>query len=201
MRLLRPHCAAAAVLLAALPVAAQTPPPAAPAPAAAAAVPDNTPVARVNGQPISALAVRRALRDIPPAKQAEVREEIINLLVDNILVEQYLVQMRIEVDDKDVEKRLEQMRTEAAKDKKDFDQELKRGELGLDELRGFIKADLRWEAFCAKQVDEAKLKAYFDANKDMFDGSAVRARHILLTPPANDPKAEAEAVAKLKAFK
>jgi hypothetical protein len=158
-------------------------------------------VARVNGQPISALAVRRALRDIPPPKQADVREEIINLLVDNILVEQYLVQMRVEVDDKDVEKRLELMRSEAAKDKKDFEQELKKGELGLDELRGFIKADLRWEAFCSKQVDEAKLKAYFETNKEMFDGSAVRARHILLTPPANDPKADAEAVAKLKAFK
>lgn len=198
---LAPCAVLAAVLLARLPAAAQTPnnPPAAAPPAAA--VPDNTPVARVNGQPVSAVAVRRALRDIPPAKQADVREEIINLLVDNILVDQYLVQMRVEVDDREVEKRLEQMRVEAIKDKKDFDQELKRGELGIDELRGFIKADLRWEAFCVKQVDEAKLKAYFDANKDMFDGSAVRARHILLTLPAHDPNAEAAAVAKLRAIK
>jgi peptidyl-prolyl cis-trans isomerase C len=35
----------------------------------------------------------------------------------------------------------------------------------------------------------------------MFDGSAVRALHILLTPAANDPKAGSEAAAKLQRMK
>jgi peptidyl-prolyl cis-trans isomerase C len=203
MRFALPPCAAAAFLLAGAAATAQTPPPA-PATTAAArsvAIPDNAVAARVNGQPILGLAVRRVLSDIPPDKQAEVREELLNQLIDNVLVEQYLLQMRVEVADQEVEKRLQEIRSQEKQQKKDLDEELKKRGVGLDELRGFIKADLRWEAFATKQTDEAKLKAYFDANKDMFDGSAVRARHILVTPPANDPKAEAEAVAKLKALK
>lgn len=191
----------AALFLAGLPAVAQTPPPAAPRPEAVAAPKAPGVAATVNGQPVPELAVQRALRGIPPAKHAEVREEVTNLLIDNLLVDQYLLQMRVEIDDKDVEKRLEEMRSEAKKEKKDFDEELKKSQLSVDELRAFIKADLRWEKFAAGQVDDAKLKAYFEANKDMFDGSSLRARHILLTVPANDPKAGSEAAAKLQRLK
>jgi parvulin-like peptidyl-prolyl isomerase len=133
------------------------------------------------------------LRGIAPAQRTQVREEIINLLVDNILVEQYLMQMKVNVDEKAVDKRLDDIRAEAKKEKKDFDEKLKESQLTVEELRGFIRADLRWEAFAAGEADEAKLKAYFDANKEMFDGSEVKARHILLTPPADDAKAVEQA--------
>jgi peptidyl-prolyl cis-trans isomerase C len=187
---------ATAFCLATLPLAAQSPP------VAPAAAPDDARVAAtVNGQPVSERAVLRALKSIPPATQAQAREEIVNLLIDNALVEQYLQQMHVEIGDADVSKRLEEIKAEAKKEKKDFDEKLKESQLAVDELRGFIKADLRWEAFCAKQTDETKLKAYFDSNKEMFDGSQVRARHILLTPPADDPKAGPEAVAKLQKIK
>ncbi len=145
--------------------------------------------------------MRRALRRVPPQKQAEAREEIVNLLVDNVLVEQYLLQMRVQVDDKAVDTRLDEMRAEAKKQNKGFDEELKNAELGLEELRAFVRADLRWEAFAAGQADEAKLRAYFDANKEMFDGSSVRARHILITLPADTPAANADAVSRLQKFK
>ena len=41
----------------------------------------------------------------------------------------------------------------------------------------------------------------FEADKDFYNGARVRARHILLTPPANDPKAAAAAIDQLKAMK
>jgi parvulin-like peptidyl-prolyl isomerase len=188
---------AVAFWLATLPLAAQSPPatPTPPAPDDARAV------ATVNGQIIPERAVRRALRSIPPATQAQAREEIVNLLIDNALVEQYLQQMRVEINEAEVDKRLEAIKAEAKKEKKDFDEKLKESQLSIDELRGFIRADLRWEAFCARQTDEAKLKTYFDSNKEMFDGSQVRARHILLTPPPDDAKAGAEAAARLQKIK
>jgi peptidyl-prolyl cis-trans isomerase C len=191
-------CVATGLLLAAIPALAQTPPatPAAPAGAATEAA-----AATVNGQPIPERAVLRALRGISAAKRGQVREEIINLLIDNSLVDQYLQQMRVAVDEKAVENRLEEIKAEARKEKRDFEANLKEGQLTIDELRGFIRADLRWEAFASSQVDDAKLKAYFESNKEMFDGSSLRARHILLTPPGDDPKAGADAVAKLQGFK
>jgi parvulin-like peptidyl-prolyl isomerase len=188
-----------ALLLTGLPAAAQTP---GAAPAAPAASPTGTgDAARVNGQPIPEFAVERALRGIPATQRSQVREEILNLLIDNQLVEQYLLQMRVQVDDQAVEKRLEEIKAEAKKEKKDFDQKLKESQLGVDELRGFIRADLRWEAFAAGQADEAKHKAYFEANKEMFDGSEVRASHILLVPAANDANAGDAAAAKLRQLK
>jgi peptidyl-prolyl cis-trans isomerase C len=175
---------------------------AAPGTAQAVSVPKSTDVAAsVNGQVILEMAVQRALRGIPAVQRAQVREEVINLLIDNVLVDQYLLQLKVNVDEKAVDKRLDEIRADAKKDKKDFDEKLREGQLGIDELRTFIRADLRWEAFAASQVNETKLKAYFDANKEMFNGSAVKARHILLTPPVDDPKAGSEAVAKLQRFK
>ncbi len=187
---------AAAILLSGLPAGAQNP-----SPSGAPAPQKDAVAATVNGQTVSEFAVRRALRRVPPQKQAEAREEIVNLLVDNVLVEQYLLQMRVQVDDKAVDTRLDEMRAEAKKQNKGFDEELKNAELGLEELRAFVRADLRWEAFAAGQADEAKLRAYFDANKEMFDGSSVRARHILITLPADTPAANADAVSRLQKFK
>jgi parvulin-like peptidyl-prolyl isomerase len=205
MRRLFHRLLAVVVCLPALPAVAQTPPVNPVAPAAPVAAPINTAVAAtVNSQPISEAAVQRALKGIAAAQRTQVREEILNLLIDNALVEQYLQQMRVEVADAEVDKRLEEIKAEAKREKKDFDEKLRESQLTVDELRGFIRADLRWEAFCAKQADEAKLKAYFDANKEMFDGSQVRARHILLTVPGGDKLpagADAEAVAKLQRCK
>jgi peptidyl-prolyl cis-trans isomerase C len=201
MRLVLQPCVAASLLLAVLPAAAQTPVARSAAPAEAAAAPSNAVAATVNGQAIYELAVQRALRGISASKRAQVREEIINLLIDNVLVDQYLLQMRVAVDEKAVDKRLDEVKADATKEKKDFEANLREGQLTVQELRGFIRADLRWEAFAASQTDETKLKAYFESNKEMFDGSAIHARHILLTPAADDPKAGAEAVAKLQGFK
>src|SRR5439155_5350871 len=41
----------------------------------------------------------------------------------------------------------------------------------------------------------------FDANKNMFDGSVVHARHILLTPPPNDAQKAQQAKGNLLAWK
>src|SRR5260370_1035459 len=49
-------------------------------------------------------------------------------------------------------------------------------------------------------TDESLLKV-FNAEREMFDGTLVRARHILLTPAANDPKAAENAETQLLKFK
>ena len=72
----------------------QEPPPAGvPAPPAAAAV-----AATVNGQDIPEMAVYRGLLREDPKNCAAARKEIVNYLVDNLLVDQYLRQLKIEVD-------------------------------------------------------------------------------------------------------
>lgn len=177
-----------------LPAAAQE---RAPAPASAPAVDPNKVAATVNGQPILEMALQRGLKAVPAAKHADVRPEILNRLVDNLLIEQHLLQLTITVDNKEVDAVVEEIKGDIKKANKTFEEVMKELQLSEDELRTHITADRRWNKFVDKQVTDKALKDLFEANKDMFDGSMVRARHLQLTPAANDAKAGEQAKAQL----
>jgi peptidyl-prolyl cis-trans isomerase C len=180
-----------ALVLSGLPVAAQT---AAPAPAAGVA-------ATVNGQPILESAVQRGLMRVPPAKQAEIRPQILNFLIDQMLIDQYLLQLQIAVDPKEVDKRIDEMKAELKKRNQDFAKMLEEMKLTEAELREHILADMRWDKFADSRATDKVLQEVFASQKFLFDGSQVRARHILLSPPAGDARAAEQAVADLKAIK
>ena len=59
--------------------------------------------ARVNGQAIPELAVYRGLTRVDPQRREEVRKDVLNYLIDNTIVDQYLLQLKIQVDGKEVE--------------------------------------------------------------------------------------------------
>jgi peptidyl-prolyl cis-trans isomerase C len=156
-------------------------------PAKAAATPAGN-AATVNGQPITELAVQRGLKRVPPAQQAEARSEIIDYLVDNVLLDQYLQQLRVEVAAKDVDNRVEEIRAEIKRGGQTFESVMQELMLTEQELRGQLAAELRWEKFAEGQATDKALRELFDKNAEMFDGSMVHARHILLSPPAGDAK-------------
>jgi len=143
------------------------------------------------------MAVQRALKRVPPSKHAEARPEIVDFLVDNLLVEQYLVNQKVIVEPKEVQARIGEIQSEMTKQKQDFAKMLRDLSLTEEELRMQIAADLRWEKFALSKAVDPALKDMFQKNMDMFDGSSVRARHILITPAANDPKAAEAAKAQL----
>ncbi|HEY1380426.1 MAG TPA: peptidylprolyl isomerase [Gemmataceae bacterium] len=166
-------------------------PPAA-TPAAAAAT--------VNGQPITEVAVQRGLKRVPPAEHAKARPEILNYLIDNLLIDQHLTAQKTPVDPKEVEARVTELKTEVKKHGQDYDKMLSELMLTEAELRSQMAADLRWEKYATAQGTDAALNDLFSKHPEMFDGSMVRARHILLTP-AGDPKSVEQAVAQLKQVK
>src|SRR5579884_4112693 len=189
---LRSSSTLTALLLLGLPLWAQQTSPA-PATHSVAAV--------VNGQEIPEAAVQRALRRVPPAKQAEARTEILSFLIDNTLVDQYLVSRQIAVPAGDVDAKVTELR-EAVKNqgKTTLDKALQEANVTQAELRKQIEAQLRWDKFTTQQATDERAKKFFDQNKDMFNGSTVRARHILLTPDASDPQGT-QARAKLAGLK
>src|SRR2546423_948723 len=69
----------------------------APVPAAASAI-----AATVNGKAIPEVAVVRALRG-KTAGAGEKRDEVLNYLIENALVDQYLEQLKVEVETKEVD--------------------------------------------------------------------------------------------------
>jgi peptidyl-prolyl cis-trans isomerase C len=186
-RLARTWLPPLAVGLAVLPALAQTAPPAQPTqPAAPIAAPA---AATVNGYVIPETAVQRALERLPPARRAEARPELINYLIDNVLVEQHLVQQGVKVEPAEVDKRIEEMKSELAKQNRDLMKMLQEMKVSVPELREQTAADLRWDRYASSQATDSALKQMFETDKVMFDGTTVRARHILLTPPAGDAAA------------
>lgn len=155
----------------------------------------------VNGEPILEGAIQRALRRLPPDRHAEARTPILNLLVDNTLIEQFLLQSRLEVQPTDVDKRLEEMKAEIKKEKLEYAKVLKDMEMSEADLKKELAAFIRWEKYCDSQATDKALRDLFVASKEMFDGSAVRVRHILLSPDSKNAQKVQEAKATLVAIK
>ncbi len=186
--------AVAAFLFVAVPVRAQQPGAAAqPAAGGVAAV--------VNGEAIANIAVLRGLDRVPPAKQAEARTEILGFLIDNVLVDQYLRQLSLAADPKEIEARIQKIRDEIKRDGQDFGKVMEKLHLTEAELRTQIAAELRWEQFTSQRANDAVLRDLLAKEPEMFDGSEVRARHILLSPPSTDAKACEQAQAELVQIK
>jgi peptidyl-prolyl cis-trans isomerase C len=163
--------------------------------------PTNAVAATVNGQAISEVAVYRALKRVPPDKQAQARTEITKFLIDNALIDQYLIQQKVPVDPAVVEAKLNEVKEELKKQNSTLEKMMQELMLTEPELRAQIVAQLRWEKFLSDQASDKALQDLFAANRRMFDGTMVRARHILLSPPSGDAKANADAKARLQAIK
>src|SRR5262249_2611201 len=135
-------------------------------------------------------------------KRDEARAEILHFLIDNALVDQYLVGLKISVDKKDIDARIQIIKDEIKKEgKSTFEKVLQELQLTETEMRNQIEADLRWEKHLGAQASEKALRELFDKNPDMFNGRMVRAKHILLMTKTGDEKAAAEAKTKLSGFK
>jgi len=155
----------------------------------------------VDGEAIPEIAVQRALRRIPPARQAEARPEILTFLVDNALIDHYLAKIPVAVEQKEIDAKMTMIKAEIKKDNSSFDKVMQDLMLTEKDLRDKIVAEIRWDKFAEAQATEKALRELFDQHHDMFDGTAVGARHILLKPAADDPQAAEQAKIKLVGFK
>ena len=164
--------------------------------------PDRSIVAAtVNGQPIHEIAIYRALAQFPVDAHKTARPKVLEFLAEKVMLDQYLNQLKIKVDPKDVDKQVTEIKEQLTKNKKDFNEFLKSLFLTEQELRTEITGALRWEAFVNQHASDDKLKALFAKNKEMFDGSLVRARHILIKPETDTPEAAKKAQAYTQSIK
>lgn len=177
-----------------LPGQAPPVPPPAPTPVVDPPPAKDVVAARVNGQIIPELAVYRGLLSVAPPKRAERRKDVLSFLIDNTIVDQYLLQLKIEVEPKEVQEQIDKMKKEIKNEKQDFVELLKKLMITEDELRSELLAALRWDKFVMRQGTDKALQDMFDKNVDMFNGSKMHARHILV--PVQDGKKET-AIAKI----
>lgn len=158
-------------------------------------------VAIVNGEVIHERSVQRGLSRIPVSHQARVRGKVIDILVNQKLMDQYLRHIKTVVPQKEVDARVAKMKESLTKRKEDYKEVLAKMLLTEKEFRNHIEGELRWEKFVQKYVTDQTAKTYFTKNKELFDGSMVRARHLLLVPEKNTPEARAATKAKILKLK
>lgn len=180
-----------------------TPPPVSlpPATLPAATLPPATPepkpeprptgvAAKINGQEIPEVAVYRALRQFPAEEREIARKEILNHLVENYIIDQYLNALKITAEAAEVDKLIDELKGELKKGNVDYGKQLEQMMLTEAEFRVEVTAQMKWDKFLKQQGTDAELKKLFDASPDVFDGSMVRARHILMTPAGDAAKTE-----------
>lgn len=163
--------------------------------------PANAVAATVNGQPIPELMVYRALQQAPASSRAELRAEVVKFLVENTLVDQYLDQMKIAVDAKELDAQLAKVKKEITDKYKDLDTFYKMLVLTEADLRAQVHQSMRWEKFINQYATEKTLKDFHDSDKAMFDGSTLRARHILAAAKPGETAKLEQGKAKLQAVK
>jgi parvulin-like peptidyl-prolyl isomerase len=163
----------------------------------------KTVAARVDGQPIYASQVERTLaaavgqRQIDPAARSALREQTVKQLIDRELILAYLEHRKIGASDQDVRLALSRIERQLRTQDLSLDQYLQRAEMGEAEFRRTLAWQIGWSRYLEKYLTDANLQKYFDQHRRHFDGTRVRAAHILFrVQPRDDPDALSAATAK-----
>ena len=198
---------AGAVILgfAATQAGAQGTPPAS-GPQAAAPAQGAKPAAVVNGEQISMADLDAVLKRQPPQAtampekmQIAVRREALAVLIDEMLLHQFLRKNCPPVAKADVEKKLAEFSEMLKAKGKTMDDFYKDTQETPEELRTSVGYQLQWVAYCNAKTTDQTLQKYYAENKDFFDGVMVEVSHIVVRVPPGAPANEvAEARERLK---
>jgi parvulin-like peptidyl-prolyl isomerase len=163
----------------------------------------------VNGEPVTVADLDAAVAHLPaPAappsavQQRQRRLEMLNLLIDDKLVRQFLRQRGPKVEPAEVERQFAALEAGQKRDGKTLDDYFKETGLTAARVTENFRLMLQLAKYVEAQATEERLRAYFEANRDFFDKTAVKASHIVLRVAATAPAAERQqAVERLRAIR
>jgi peptidyl-prolyl cis-trans isomerase C len=159
----------------------------------------SQPAAVVNGETVTMSEVDAVVKLLPQGQAAAtdpqkrlVRHEALDMLMDDVLMRQFLHRNGRPVTPDEVNKRMTEL-TAALKAQKhtlrDFLNDTAQTE---EHLKGDIVKKLQWEEYVSRFINEPSLRRYYEENRDFYDQVTVRASHILLRVPADSGPADLE---------
>jgi peptidyl-prolyl cis-trans isomerase C len=169
---------------------------------------ESKPVAVVDGTQITMAEVEAVVKMAGPsptpltdAQKKQMRMEAVAMLIDDILMQQFLRKNGPPVDPHELNKKIAELEESLKKQNKTMQDFFKETGQSEAQLRVNILNMLQWNAFVKQRISDDDVKRYYDENKDYFDRVMVRASHIVtrLSPNASDSEREAVR-AKLKAM-
>src|SRR5262249_4150881 len=143
------------------------------------------PVAVVNGEPIAAVELEAVLSQggpkavqLPEAQRREMRMATLGIMIDNLLLQQFLRQKGPRVDPAEVDKAYVDLVEGLKKQGKTLADFLRESAETDAQVKMDIASMLQWRDYVKARVTEDDLKRYYQENKDFFDGVTVHASHI-----------------------
>lgn len=165
--------------------------------------------ATVNGEAITVAELDAAAAQLPSAGPApsasqrhQQRAEVLQLLIDDRLVRQYLREHGPKVDAAEVDRQMAALETGLKADGKTVEAYLKECGLTLTQAKENFLRMLQLARYTEAKATDDKLRSYFEANRDFFEKTTVRTSHIVLRLPASAPATERQkAVEKLRVIR
>jgi parvulin-like peptidyl-prolyl isomerase len=148
---------------------------------------DPPPAALVNGEPI-ALAEVDAILNARPAMLAKATEkdrremqlEALNMLVDDLLMQQFLRKNAPAVAASVVNKQITDLQAACQAQGQPWAEFLRANGQTEAQLRNSFVSMVQWKAYLDKHLTDAAVQKHFEAHRELFDQSTVRAAHILV---------------------
>lgn len=157
--------------------------------------------ARVNDQPIYTADVNRLVREslkdreVTAEARAALTKQALEQLVSRRLILARLSREKAGASAEEVERAIKSLESRSAQDKQPWDQWLKENGFTLETLRDEVAWRIAWRRYLAEHVTEAALEQHFQKHRRHFDGSQLRAAHILWKlDPARDAASEKAAI-------
>jgi peptidyl-prolyl cis-trans isomerase C len=191
--------------------AKKAPPPAAPAQAPAGksdpaakktAAPVQTPspldvIATVNGEKITRGEVVEFMGTYPidpKLNEQQVYEVAVTALANAKLLTQFLAQKKVPVTDKEISDAVDAIEKDLKANNMNLATRMAETGTSMSELRTKIMRRLQWKNYVVSQGTDPELRKFTEENKEAFNGSQVRASHILLSVEPDASAAEKEKV-------
>jgi peptidyl-prolyl cis-trans isomerase C len=169
----------------------------------------GAPVAIVNGEPITAAELEDVMRlgptGSPPPTQVQrqqLQSEALTLLIDDLVVQQFLRRTCPPVEPKEVAQRMGDMKRALAAQRKTLEDFYRDSGQTEQRLRTNIVNMLQWAEYVKAHLSDADALRYYNDNRDFFDQVMVQASHIVFRVSATAPTEEREkARARLQALR
>jgi parvulin-like peptidyl-prolyl isomerase len=146
---------------------------------------DEQVAARVNGRAISMRDVERLVREsikerevAPEAREALAAEALEQLISRWLILERLGRESQGAAAD-EVERAVKALQSRAEREKQPFAQWLDQNGFTVESLKDEVGWRITWRRYLAKQISDEVIEAHFQKQRRHFDGTQVRASHIL----------------------
>lgn len=166
----------------------------------------NNVIAIVDGKKITQEELARRMKnftDVDPATRDSIKQETIDQLITDILLEKFIDKQGVLVTQEEIEREINQIRDNLTESMGNTTQSLEQvlATIGSDinEFKKSIKHSIALEKYFHDKLTDKFLEEYFEKNKNLFNSESVKVSHILID--TRDLKTEEEMSLALKTIR